>query len=152
MSRLNDLKLLNPGRAALGDFSKAIASTTIEETTLELVRIRSSQITGCARCLAAHWKMALALDMRIDHLAMVDVWRECDWFSDREKAALAWTETLTRSANSHIDDAEYEAVSSHFTEEEMVELTWAILSINTWNRINIAFGTQNPVPFAGPAK
>lgn len=150
MTRLSDLKLLNPGRAALGDFSKAIDGNTIEETTLELVRIRSSQITGCARCLAGHWKAALALGMRVDHLALVNVWRECDWFSDREKAALAWTEAITRSADNHIDDAEYEAVSKYFTEEEMVDLTWAILSINVWNRINIAFGTQTLVPFEVP--
>jgi AhpD family alkylhydroperoxidase len=152
MSRLSDLKLLNHGRSALGDFSKAIASDTIEETILELARIRSSQITGCARCLAAHWKAALALDMRVDHLAMINVWREANIFSPREQAALAWTEALTRNADTHVSDAEYDAVRAHFTEEEMVDLTWAILSINTWNRINVAFGTGQAFPFDVPTQ
>lgn len=150
MSRIDDIKLLNPGREALGVFSKAISSDKIEETTLELARIRSSQITGCARCLAAHWKAALALGMRVDHLAVINVWREAAVFSPREEAALAWTEALTRNADSHVDDAEYEAVREHFTEEEMVDLTWAILSINTWNRINVAFGTGQAFPFEVP--
>lgn len=152
MARISDIKLLNPGRAALGDFSKAIAGDTIEETTLELVRIRSSQITGCARCLAAHWKVALGLGMRVDRLAMIDVWREAGIFSEREQAALAWTEALTRNADTHVDDAQYDAVQAHFTEEEMIDLTWAILSINTWNRINVAFGTGQAFPFELPAE
>lgn len=147
MPRLSDIKLLNPGREALGGFSKAIASDRIEETTLELARIRSSQITGCARCLAAHWKAALAIGMRVDHLAMINVWREAEVFSPREQAALTWTEALTRNADTHVDDAEYAAMREHFTEEEMVDLTWAILSINTWNRINVAFGTGQAFPF-----
>lgn len=152
MPRISDIKLLNPGRSALTDFSKAISSDAIEDTTLELVRIRSSQITGCARCLAAHWKVALGLGMRVDHLAMINVWREANIFSPREQAALAWTEALTRNADNHVDDAEYDAVREHFTEEEMVDLTWAILSINTWNRINVAFGTGAAFPFEVPAE
>lgn len=152
MARLTDIKRLNPGREALGEFSKAIASSTIEETTLELVRIRSSQITGCARCLAAHWKVALGLGMRVDHLAMINVWREANIFSPREQAALAWTEALTRNADTHVDDAQYNAVREHFSEEEMVDLTWAILSINTWNRINVAFGTGQAFSFDVPAE
>lgn len=151
MARISDIKLLNPGREALGVFSKAIASDKIEETTLELARIRSSQITGCARCLAAHWKAALAIGMQVDHLAMINVWREAEIFSPREQAALAWTEALTRNADTHVDDAEYEAVRAHFTEEEMVDLTWAILSINTWNRINVAFGTGKAFAFDVPS-
>ncbi len=151
MARLSDIKLLNPGREALSGFSKGVASDSIEETTLELARIRSSQITGCARCLAAHWKAALALGMRVDHLAVINVWREAAVFSPREEAALAWTEALTRNADNHVDDSVYDAVREHFTEEEMVDLTWAILSINTWNRINVAFGTGQAFPFEVPA-
>lgn len=150
MARLSDVKLLDPGREALGEFSKAVASTTVEETTLELARIRSSQITGCARCLSAHWKAAMALDMRVDKLAMINVWREAGIFSPREEAALAWTEALTRNADTEVTDAEYDAVREHFTEDEMVDLTWAILSINTWNRINTAFGTGQAFHFNVP--
>lgn len=150
MSRISDIKKLNPGREALGEFSKAVASTTVEETTLELARIRSSQITGCARCLSAHWKAAMALDMRVDKLAMIVVWREAGIFTEREQAALAWTEALTRNADSEVTDAEYDAVRAHFSEDEMVDLTWAILSINTWNRINTAFGTGQAFHFNVP--
>ncbi len=150
MARISDIKMLNPGRAALSEFSKAVASTTVEETTLELARVRSSQITGCARCLSAHWKASLALGMRVDKLAMIDVWRDAAIFSPREEAALAWTEALTRNADTHVSDAEYDAVHEHFSEEEMVDLTWAILSINTWNRINTAFGTGQAFPFEVP--
>lgn len=152
MPRLSDIKLLNPGRTALGEFSKAVASTTVEETTLELARIRSSQITGCARCLSAHWKAALALGMRADHIAMIDVWREAEVFSPREEAALDWTEALTRNADTQVTDAQYDAVREYFSEEEMIDLTWAILSINTWNRINTAFGTGQAFPFEVPAE
>lgn len=151
MSRISDIKLLNPGREALGEFSKAIASDKVEESTLELTKIRSSQITGCARCLSAHWKAALAIGMKPDKLAMVNVWREAEIFSPREEAALAWTEALTRNADTHVDDEQYNAVREHFTEEEMVDLTWSILSINTWNRINVAFGTGKAFPFEVPA-
>lgn len=150
MARISDIKLLNPGRTALGEFSNAIAGNLIEQTTLELARIRSSQITGCARCLSAHWKAALALGMPVDRIAMIEVWKEAGIFSGREQAALAWTEALTRNADTHVTDAEYDAVREYFTEEEMVELTWAILSINTWNRINVAFGTGQAFPFAVP--
>lgn len=152
MARLSDIKLLNPGRAALGEFSKAISGDLVEETTLELARIRSSQITGCARCLAAHWKAALAIGMRVDHLAVIDVWREAGIFSPREQAALAWTEALTRNADTHVDDAQFGALREHFTEEEAIELTWAILSINTWNRINVAFGTGQAFAFEVPTE
>lgn len=152
MPRLSDIKLLNPGREALGEFSKAVKSTTVEETTLELARIRSSQITGCARCLAAHWKVALGLGMPVDRLAMINVWREAEIFSPREQAALAWTEALTRNADTQVDDAQYDAVRDHFSEEEMVDLTWAILAINTWNRINTAFGTGKAFPFEVPSE
>ena len=151
LARISDIKLLNPGREALGEFSKAVASDKIEESTLELARIRSSQITGCARCLAAHWKAALAIGMRPDHLAMINVWREAEIFSPREQAALTWTEALTRNADNHVGDDVYAAVREHFTDEEMVDLTWAILSINTWNRINVAFGTGKAFPFEVPA-
>lgn len=150
MPRISDVRLLNDGRSALSAFSQAIASSTIEETTLELVKIRSSQITGCARCLSGHWKAALALGMRVDQLAVISVWREAETFSPREQAALAWTESLTRNADNHVSDAEYDAVREHFSEEEMVDLTWSILSINTWNRINVAFGTGKAIKFEVP--
>ena len=151
MSRLSDKKLLNPGRTALGTFHKAIDTELIERPTLELVKIRASQINGCGPCLISHWKLALELGMRIDKLCTIDAWRETDWFSPREKAALTWTEALTRSADRHIDDATYAVVRAEFSEEEIVDLTWTIISINSWNRINAAFANQ-PTQFDPPTQ
>lgn len=151
MSRLSDKKLLNTGRTALGTFHTSIDTELIERPTLELVKIRASQINGCGPCLVAHWKLALELGMRIDKLATIDAWQETDWFSPREKAALTWAEALTRSADRHIDDATYEIVRAEFSEEEIVDLTWTIISINSWNRINVAFASQ-PSHFDPPTQ
>lgn len=149
MVRLTDRKLLNDGRMALGAFHQAIDTGEVEKSTLELAKVRASQINGCAVCLTTHWKVALELGERVDRLATVDVWRECDWFTPREKAALAWSEALTRCADGHVSDKDYEAVRAEFSEAEVVCLTWTIISINSWNRINVAFGTQ-PTTFEVP--
>ena len=151
MSRLSDKKMLNAGRTALGTFHKAIDTELIERTTVELVKIRASQINGCGPCLTSHWKLALELGMRIDKLVTIDAWRETDWYTPREKAALTWTEALTRSADRHIDDATYDIVRAQFSEEEIVDLTWTIISINSWNRINVAFANQ-PTQFDPPTQ
>lgn len=149
MSRLSDRKLLNPGRTALGTFHKAIDTGEVEATTLELAKIRASQINGCAICLTTHWKIMIELGERVDRLSTIVCWRECDWFTPREKAALLWAEVLTRTADHHVSDEDYAQVAEHFTEEEMVCLTWTIISINSWNRINAAFGSR-PMHFAVP--
>lgn len=141
MARISDEVLLNPGREALTGFSQGIKSDSIDPMTMELVYMRASQINGCSRCLAGHWKHALSIGMRVDKLSQIDVWRECEWFSPRERAALEWTEALTKTSQHHIEDAMYDAVREHFSEDEMVDLTWSIISINSWNRINIAFAT-----------
>lgn len=142
MARIADRKLLNNGRAGLTELNTSIATDRIEETILELVKIRASQINGCAFCLTSHTKAALKLGERIDRITTLPAWRESDWFSEREKAALAWTEALTLVADGDADSEGWTAGREVFSEEEMVDLTWAIVSINAWNRMNIGFGMQ----------
>lgn len=149
MTRLSDKNLLNDPRKALGNFNQAISTGLIEKSTLELVKIRASQMNGCAICLTTHWKVALEIGERVDRLSTVVCWRECDWFSAREKAALAWCEKITNTANGHVTDEDYQSAREQFTQEEIVELTMVIISINSWNKINIAFGTQ-PMNFEVP--
>lgn len=142
MSHVSDRKLLNSGRAGLAEFNKAITSERIDENLLELVKIRASQINGCAFCLAMHTKAAIELGERVDRISTLPAWRESDWFTEREKAALAWTEALTLVAEGGANGEAWIAAREAFSEEEMVDLTWTIVAINAWNRMNIGFGVQ----------
>lgn len=108
---------------------------------LNLVRTRASQINGCAQCLDMHTKDARAEGETEQRLYTLDAWRETPFFDERERAALEWTEAVTLVAESHVPDELYERVKQHFTEQELVDLTLAITSINAWNRLNIAFRT-----------
>lgn len=116
-----------------------LAKGTIEILTKELVRLRASQINGCAFCLDMHVTDALKEGESQRRLATVSVWRETPFFSDRERAALEWTESLTLVSQNHVPDAVWEAVRPHFTDAELMELTALITSINSWNRFAIAF-------------
>ena len=123
----------------LSDLSAAIRNGAIEATILSLVEIRASQLNGCAFCLDMHVKQAKIhgeRELRLHHIA---IWRESPLFSPRERAALAWTEAVTLIADEHVPDEVYEDVRKHFTEAELVNLTLAIVAINGWNRLNIAF-------------
>ena len=106
-----------------------------------LVKTRASQINGCAYCLDMHTKDARAEGESEQRLYALDAWRETPFFDDRERAALEWTEAVTRVAETHVPDDVYEHVRRHFTEEELIDLTLAITNINAWNRLNIAFRT-----------
>ena len=141
-----DYRRLNPGQvrpeatramAALGRIS---SQGGLDKLLLELVKLRASQINGCGFCIGMH-----AADARKEgedqlRLDLLGAWHEAPCYSARERAALAWTEGLTRIADATIDDAAYAAVREYFSEEELVELTMAIVTINGWNRIAIAFG------------
>jgi AhpD family alkylhydroperoxidase len=122
--------------------SNAAATTGLETSLLELVKTRASQINGCAYCLDMHTKDARALGESEQRLYLLSAWREAPFYTDRERAALAWTEALTLVNETHAPDDAYEEVRRHFTEEELVNLTWAIVVINGWNRVAIAFRTQ----------
>jgi len=105
---------------------------------LHLIKVRASQINGCAYCIDMHWKEARALGETEQHLYGLDAWHESPYYTDRERAALAWTEAVTRIADSHVPDEVYEQVRPHFTEKELADLTLAVATINAWNRLAIA--------------
>ncbi|OUL98864.1 carboxymuconolactone decarboxylase family protein [Variovorax sp. JS1663] len=120
----------------------AVGKLGLEPVLLDLVKLRASQINGCAFCIDLH-----ASDLRKQgeserRIQTVTVWHEAPFFTPRERAALAWTEALTRVADTHAPDADYEALRAEFSEAEMVNLTLAIGLINTWNRLSIGFRKQ----------
>ncbi|MFL6245364.1 MAG: carboxymuconolactone decarboxylase family protein [Thermoanaerobaculia bacterium] len=119
--------------------NNAAASSGLEAPLLELVKTRASQINGCAYCIDMHTKDARANGESEQRLYLLNAWREAPFYTDRERAALAWTEALTLVSESHVPDDVYEEARRHFTEEELVNLSWAIVVINGWNRIAIAF-------------
>ena len=127
---------LNYGKAAEGVYDamdaldRYIQRSGLEKPLLFLVQLRASQINGCAYCLDMHWKDLRASGEGEQRLYSLDAWRECPYYSDRERAALAWTEAVTKVAEGHVPDAVYEEVRPHFTEKELCDLTLAIAAIN----------------------
>jgi AhpD family alkylhydroperoxidase len=119
-----------------------IEASGLEHSLLELVKMRASQLNGCAYCIDMHSKDARAQGETEQRLYLLDAWRETALYSDRERAALAWTEAVTLVADGHVPDAVYDEVSNHFTEDELVMLTLEVIAINGWNRLNIAFRTE----------
>jgi len=110
----------------------------LEESLLTLMALRASQINGCAYCLDMHWKDLRAIGESEQRLYALNAWRESPFYSDRERAALAWTEALTLITEGHVPDEVYEEVRQHFNNKELSDLTLAVVSINGWNRLNIA--------------
>ena len=111
----------------------------LEHSLLRLVEIRASQINGCAYCLDMHTKDARAAGETEQRIYTLDAWRETPFFTDRERAALEWTEAVTLVAETRFPDAVFEQVRQQFSEEELVELTFAVIVINSWNRLNVSF-------------
>src|ERR1700744_877220 len=116
-----------------------IGKSTLEKSLTELVRLRASQINGCAFCVDMHTADARKGGETDRRLATVVVWRETPFFTDRERAALEWTEALTLVSHDHVPDAVWEIVRPHFSNEEIVDLTLLVSAINSWNRFAIAF-------------
>src|SRR5450756_688617 len=114
----------------------------LERSLIELVKLRASQINGCAYCIDMHTIDARAAGETEQRLYLLDAWREAPFYTDRERAALAWTEAVTLVGESQVPDYLYEEVRQHFSEEELVNLTWAIVVINGWNRLSVAFRSQ----------
>ncbi len=121
------------------EFSLAFKQSAIEESIRHLVDLRASQINGCAFCVDMHVKEATIHGERPLRLHHVAIWRESPLFSARERAALAWTEILTRMPDQGVPDALYEQVRTQLSEKELSDLTFLVMSINAWNRINVAF-------------
>ncbi|WLH14398.1 carboxymuconolactone decarboxylase family protein [Pseudomonas hefeiensis] len=120
-------------------FETAASKLGLEKSLLELVKLRSSQINGCAYCIDMHTADARKDGETERRLYAVTAWREAPFFTPRERAALAWTEALTRLSDTHAPDTDYELLNQHFTPREMVDLTVAINAINGWNRLAVGF-------------
>ena len=118
-----------------------LAECSLEPSLLDLVRMRASQINGCAYCIDMHTKDARARGESEQRLYELDAWRETPFYTERERAALAWTEAVTLITHEHVPDAVYEEARQHLSEEELVNLTLAIVAINGWNRFAISFRT-----------
>ena len=114
----------------------------LEHSLLRLVEIRASQINGCAYCLDMHSKDARAAGETEQRIYALSAWRETPFFTDRERAALEWTEAVTLVADSHVPDDVYAQVAQQFNEEEIVALTFAVIVINSWNRLQVSFRPQ----------
>ena len=139
-------KFAPEAQAALLALGKAIAGSGLEEDLVQLVKVRSSQINGCAYCTQLHLNESRHIGIPAPKLDLLVAWREAGIFSDREKAALAWTELLTRLSEHHVSDDDYAAVSAHFQSSELAWLSTAIVLINSWNRIAAPFQYAPPIP------
>ncbi len=130
---------VSPGayHALLG-LEKYLRECGLEERLLHLLKLRVSQINGCAYCLDMHWKDLRAIGENEQRLYSLDAWEESPYYTDRERAALAWAEAVTRVSQDHVPDSVYERVKPHFTEKELADLTLGVATINAWNRLAIA--------------
>ncbi|MGF6646561.1 carboxymuconolactone decarboxylase family protein [Paraburkholderia sp. GAS82] len=138
-SRLDFYKASPTGTRAMMALEKAVSECGLEKPLMELVRLRASQINGCAFCVDMHTTDARKRGETERRLASVVVWREAPFFSERERAALEWTEALTLVAQTHVPDAVWDAVRPHFTDQELADLTMLVVAINGWNRISVGF-------------
>ena len=147
-SRLDTTKYLTSGlfRAMLNLSSEAEAS--LEPRLFELVKIRASQMNGCAYCLDMHTKDARLAGETEQRIYALNAWRETPFFTDRERAALEWTEAVTRVGDTHVPDEIYARAAAQFSEAELVALTFGVVVINGWNRLAVSFrapaGTYQP--------
>jgi AhpD family alkylhydroperoxidase len=127
------------------NFGQDILKSGLEDSLMKLVKIRASQINGCAVCLHMHTAEARKNGESEERLYLLDAWRESPLYSERERAALGWTEALTLVAETRAPDDVYQALREHFTEKEQVTLTLLIVAINGWNRVQVGFRGVHPV-------
>jgi AhpD family alkylhydroperoxidase len=138
-TRIDPAKVAPAVYRAMFALESAVKATGLESNLLDLIKLRASQINGCAFCIDMHSKDLLAHGESHERLFLLDAWRESPFYSDRERAALAWTEAVTLITQGHVPDEVYENARQHFTEDELVKLTLAVVVINGWNRFGIAF-------------
>ncbi|WP_248360855.1 carboxymuconolactone decarboxylase family protein [Anaeromyxobacter oryzae] len=148
--RLRHPKVAPDAYRAMLALEEYVRSTGLQPTLLHLVKLRASYMNGCAFCVDMHTKDARAAGETEQRLYAVPVWRETPFFTPRERAALAWTEAVTELGREGVPDEVYEAARAHFDEAELVHLTMAIVVINGWNRLSVAFraevGAYQPKP------
>jgi AhpD family alkylhydroperoxidase len=139
--RFNIASLSPGGYQAMVGLEKYLQNCSLEKNLIHLIKLRASQINGCAYCIDMHWKDLRAAGESEQRLYGLDAWEESPYYSDRERAAMLWTEAVTHVSQGHVPDEVYESVRSHFTEPELADLTFAIATINAWNRLSIAART-----------
>jgi len=143
VSKRIDYDKVAPGafRAMLG-LEKYLHGCGLETSLLHLIKMRASQINGCAYCLDMHSKDARAEGETEQRLYLLDAWREAPFYTERERAAFAWTEALTLISENHVPDEVYNHARQHFSEQELVDLSLAVVTINAWNRLAISFRSE----------
>jgi AhpD family alkylhydroperoxidase len=139
--RLNAYQVAPDTIKALMALETAVRGTGLEQSLIELVKTRASQINGCAFCINMHTQDARKHGETEQRLYLLNAWRESPVYTDRERAALAWTEAVTLVAETHVPDDVYEKVRAQFSEAEIVNLTMMVATINAWNRLAISFRT-----------
>jgi len=146
--RIDFNKYLNSGMAKAMLSLSGEVSANIDHRLFELVKIRASQMNGCAYCIDMHTKDARLAGETEQRIYALNAWRETPFFTDRERAALEWTEAVTRVGDTHVPDDVYARVSAEFNEGELVALTFGVIVINAWNRLSVSFrplvGTYQP--------
>jgi AhpD family alkylhydroperoxidase len=140
-ARVNYAKVAPGVYEAMLGVATYLRKSGLDESLVALVCLRASQINGCAYCIDMHWKDLKAAGETDQRLYGLDAWDESPYYSDRERAALAWTDSVTNLRDGHVPDEVYERVRQVFTEKELADLTFAIAAINGWNRLNIAART-----------
>ena len=139
--RLSYIQVGREATRAMFGLSRFVEKSGLEKSLLHLLDFRVSQINGCAYCLDMHSKDLRAAGETEQRIYLLDAWRESPFYTERERAALAWAEAVTMVTDGHVPDDVYEQARNQFSEEELVNLTLAVVAINGWNRLNIAFRT-----------
>jgi AhpD family alkylhydroperoxidase len=155
-SRIDAAKVAPGAYKALLGIEAYLHESGLELPLLHLIKLRASQINGCAYCLDMHWKDLRAIGESEQRLYSLDAWQEGPFYTDRERAALAWTEAVTRITEGHVPDEVYERARGQFSEKELADLTLAVAAINAWNRLAISLravpGTYQPAAKPHEAK
>ncbi len=146
--RINYNKIAPQGVEVLHSLENCVKSSSLEPSLLELIRLRASQINNCAYCIDMHTKDARSRGESEQRLYGLSAWRESPFYTERERAALAWTEAVTRLDEDQVSDAIYKQARKYFREKELADLTFAVIAINSWNRLAVSFralpGTYQP--------
>ncbi len=137
-ARINYVKVAPGAYKAMSSLEEYLDQSALEAPLLHLIKMRASQINGCAYCIDMHSKDLRAGGETEQRIYGLDAWREAPYYTDRERAALAWTEAVTLITNGHVPDQVYEETKAQFTEKELADLTLAVAAINAWNRLAIA--------------
>ncbi|MBU0724018.1 MAG: carboxymuconolactone decarboxylase family protein [Alphaproteobacteria bacterium] len=143
-TRISPIEVFPEAVQAMRELETKIRGFGIDPILLELVKIRASQINRCAFCLHLHTKEALQKGEKLERLLVLEGWQESSYYTPKERAALAWTESLTLIADRQAADEDYAELLAHFSAEEAVKLTFAITTINAWNRIALGFRYAHP--------